>query len=93
MGKGEIGKSKRGMEKHLNIMSTTVVWCPKYRNQMTVDPFYGKHVSQKHNVNCRKQYLFCFGRKQWPPGQKNCPENLNHITACLPPFVEDAKEN
>ncbi|GFV77307.1 uncharacterized protein TNCV_874231 [Trichonephila clavipes] len=37
------------------------------------------------------QYLFCFGRKHWPYGQKNRPENVNHATACLQRFVEDAK--
>ncbi|GFY51756.1 uncharacterized protein TNIN_370651 [Trichonephila inaurata madagascariensis] len=59
---------------------------------MTVRHFYGKHASQKHNLDCRKQCLFCFGRKQWPHGQKNRPENVNHVMACLQRFVEDAKE-
>ncbi|GFW87060.1 uncharacterized protein TNCV_1922861 [Trichonephila clavipes] len=30
-------------------------------------------------------------RKHWPYGQKNRPENVNHVTACLQRFVEDAK--
>ncbi|GFU74670.1 uncharacterized protein TNCV_2648391 [Trichonephila clavipes] len=33
-----------------------------------------------------------FRRKQWPHWQKNRPENVNHVTACLQRFVEDAKE-
>ncbi|GFV78782.1 uncharacterized protein TNCV_1718141 [Trichonephila clavipes] len=53
---------------------------------------YGKHASKKHHLDCRMQCLFCFGRKQWPHGQRNRPENVNHVTACLQRFVEDAKE-
>ncbi|GFT15596.1 uncharacterized protein TNCV_4985431 [Trichonephila clavipes] len=56
---------------------------------VTVRHFYSKHAA--HNLDCRKQRLFCFGRKHWPYGQKNRPENLNHVTACLQRFVENAK--
>ncbi|GFT62205.1 uncharacterized protein TNCV_639661 [Trichonephila clavipes] len=59
---------------------------------VTIRHFYGKHASEKHHLDRRKQCLFCFGRKQWPHGQKNRPENVNHVTACLQRFVEDAKE-
>ncbi|GFU53769.1 uncharacterized protein TNCV_3472151 [Trichonephila clavipes] len=60
---------------------------------VTVRHFYSKHTAQKYNLDCRKQCLFCFGRKHWPYGQKNRPENVNHVTACLQRFVEDAKIN
>ncbi|GFY68828.1 hypothetical protein TNIN_85811 [Trichonephila inaurata madagascariensis] len=30
--------------------------------------------------------------KKLPYGQKNRPENVNHVTACLKPSVEDANE-
>ncbi|GFU69272.1 uncharacterized protein TNCV_3285481 [Trichonephila clavipes] len=50
-----------------------------------------KHAAQKYNLDCRKQCLFCFGRKHWPYGEKNRAENVNHVTACLQRFVEDAK--
>ncbi|GFY19357.1 uncharacterized protein TNCV_4127441 [Trichonephila clavipes] len=58
---------------------------------VTVRHFYSKHVAQKYNLDCRKQCLFCFGKKHWPYGQKNRPENVNHVTECLQRFVEDAK--
>ncbi|GFT15606.1 uncharacterized protein TNCV_4985481 [Trichonephila clavipes] len=56
---------------------------------VTVRHFYSKHAA--HNLDCRKQRLFCFGRKHWPYGQKNRPENVNHVTACLQRFVVNAK--
>ncbi|GFY13489.1 uncharacterized protein TNCV_1803601 [Trichonephila clavipes] len=52
-----------------------------------------KHAAQKYNLDCRKQCLFCFGRKHWPYGQTNRPENVNHVKAGLQRFVEDAKTN
>ncbi|GFX05157.1 uncharacterized protein TNCV_1958131 [Trichonephila clavipes] len=58
---------------------------------VTVGPFYSKHATQKYNLDDRKQCLFCFGRKHWPYGQKNRPENVNHVTACLQRFVKNAK--
>ncbi|GFX56590.1 uncharacterized protein TNCV_5035091 [Trichonephila clavipes] len=58
---------------------------------VTVRHFYSKHAAQKYNLEGRKQCLFCFGRKHWPYGQKNRPENVNRVTACLQRFVEDAK--
>ncbi|GFV87157.1 uncharacterized protein TNCV_5113751 [Trichonephila clavipes] len=60
---------------------------------VTVRHFYSKHAAQKYNLDCRKQCLVCFGRKHWPYGQKNRPENVNHVTACLQRFVDDAKIN
>ncbi|GFT44361.1 uncharacterized protein TNCV_5054001 [Trichonephila clavipes] len=78
--------------KHLSRWSSTLVCCPECREPMTLRHFYGKHASEKHHLDRRKQCLFCFGRKQWPHGQKNRPENVNHVTACLQRFVEDAKE-
>ncbi|GFX29685.1 uncharacterized protein TNCV_2750191 [Trichonephila clavipes] len=58
---------------------------------VTVRHFYSKHAAQKYNLDGRKQCLFNFGRKHLPYGQKNRPENVNHVTACLQRFVEDAK--
>ncbi|PRD20735.1 UNVERIFIED_CONTAM: hypothetical protein NCL1_53763 [Trichonephila clavipes] len=60
---------------------------------ITVRHFYSKHAAQKYNLDCRKQCLFCFGRKHWPYGQTNRPENVNHVKAGLQRFVEDAKTN
>ncbi|GFX29698.1 hypothetical protein TNCV_2750321 [Trichonephila clavipes] len=33
----------------------------------------------------------CLILEHWPYGQKNGPENVNHVTACLQRFIEDAK--
>ncbi|GFU08761.1 uncharacterized protein TNCV_991141 [Trichonephila clavipes] len=77
----------------LNRCSSTLVCCPECQKQMTIRHFYSKHAAQKYNLDCRKQCLFCFGRKHWPYGQKNRPENVNHVTACLQRFVEDGKIN
>ncbi|GFY28332.1 uncharacterized protein TNCV_4396641 [Trichonephila clavipes] len=60
---------------------------------VTVRHFYSKHAPQKYNQDCRKQCLFCFGRKHWTYGQKNRPENVNHVMECLQRFVKDAKIN
>ncbi|GFW24898.1 uncharacterized protein TNCV_3846321 [Trichonephila clavipes] len=60
---------------------------------MTVCHFYTKHAAPKHNLDYRKQCMFSFGWKYWPYGQKNCPENVNHVAACLQRFLEDAKIN
>ncbi|GFT24479.1 uncharacterized protein TNCV_3252961 [Trichonephila clavipes] len=83
-------KSSTSFYRHLGRWSSTLVCCPECREPMTIRQFYGKHAF--HNLDCRKQCLFCFGRKQWPHGQKNRPENVNHVTTCLQRFVEDAKE-
>ncbi|GFV77391.1 uncharacterized protein TNCV_3759211 [Trichonephila clavipes] len=87
MGKGDPNRSSI----HLGRWSNTVVSCPECQEPMTVRHFYSEHAVQKYNVDCRKQCLFCFGRKHWPYGQKNHSENVNHVTACLQRFVEDAK--
>ncbi|GFT63133.1 hypothetical protein TNCV_1801911 [Trichonephila clavipes] len=50
--------------KHLGRWSSTLVCCLECREPMTIRHFYGKHVSEKHHLDCRKQCLFCFGRKQ-----------------------------
>ncbi|GFY75259.1 uncharacterized protein TNIN_472801 [Trichonephila inaurata madagascariensis] len=85
-------KSSTSFYRHLGRWSSTLVYCPECREPMTVRHFYSTHAPQKYNLDCRKQCLFCFGRKHWPYGQKNRPENVNHVTACLQRFVEDAKE-
>ncbi|GFY38779.1 uncharacterized protein TNIN_178191 [Trichonephila inaurata madagascariensis] len=85
-------KSSTSFYRHLGKWSSTLVCCPECREPMTVRHFYSTHAPQKYNLDCRKQCLFCFGRKHWPYGQKNRPENVNHVTACLQRFVEDAKE-
>ncbi|GFS50692.1 uncharacterized protein TNIN_321221 [Trichonephila inaurata madagascariensis] len=85
-------KSSASFYRHLGRWSSTLMCCPKCREPMTVRHFYGKHASQKYNLDCRKLCLFFFGRKQWPQGKKNRPENVNHVTACLQRFVKDAKE-
>ncbi|GFX60686.1 uncharacterized protein TNCV_4917361 [Trichonephila clavipes] len=87
MGKGDPNRPSI----HLGRWSNTLMPCPECQEPMTVRHFYSKHAAQKYNLNCRKQCLFCFGRKHWPYGQKNRPENVNHVTACLQRFVEDAK--
>ncbi|GFX70552.1 uncharacterized protein TNCV_875261 [Trichonephila clavipes] len=79
--------------RHLGRWSCTIVCCPQCQEQMTVRQFYTKHAAQKYNLDCRKQCLFCFGRKHWPYGRKNRPENVKKVTACLQRFVEDAKIN
>ncbi|GFW26012.1 uncharacterized protein TNCV_3316841 [Trichonephila clavipes] len=84
-------KSSTSFYRHLGRWSNTLVSCPECQEPMTVRHFYSKHAAQKYNLDCRKQCLFCFGRKHWPYGQKNRPENVNHFTACLQRFVEDAK--
>ncbi|GFX43193.1 uncharacterized protein TNCV_2712371 [Trichonephila clavipes] len=76
---------------HLGRWTNTLVSCPECQEPMTVRQFYSKHAVQKYNLDCCKQCLFYFGRKHWPYGQKNRPENVNHVTACLQRFVEDAK--
>ncbi|GFW62556.1 hypothetical protein TNCV_85581 [Trichonephila clavipes] len=38
---------------------------------MTVRHFYSKHAAQNHNLEGRKQCLFCFGRRQWNYGEKH----------------------
>ncbi|GFU74874.1 uncharacterized protein TNCV_4962021 [Trichonephila clavipes] len=85
-------KSSASFYRHLARWSSTLVCCPECREPMTILHFYDKHASQKHHLDRRKQCLFCFGRKQWPHGQKNRPKNVNHVTACLQRFVENAKE-
>ncbi|GFS47218.1 uncharacterized protein TNCV_2053711 [Trichonephila clavipes] len=85
-------KSSASFYRHLARGSSTLVSCPECQEPMTVRHFYSKHASEKHHLDRRKQCLFCFGRKQWPHGQKNRPENVNHVTACLQRFVEEAKE-
>ncbi|GFY71407.1 uncharacterized protein TNIN_139631 [Trichonephila inaurata madagascariensis] len=85
-------KSSASFYRHLGRWSSTLVCCPECREPMTVRHFYSTHAPQKYNLDCRKQCLFCFGRKQWSHGQKNRPENVNHVMACLQRFVEDAKE-
>ncbi|GFX23064.1 uncharacterized protein TNCV_360781 [Trichonephila clavipes] len=84
-------KSSTSFYRHLGRWSNTLVSCPECQEPMTVRHFYSKHAAPKYNLDCRKQCLFCFGRKHWPYGQKNRPENVNHVTACLQRFVEDAK--
>ncbi|GFY61244.1 uncharacterized protein TNIN_435611 [Trichonephila inaurata madagascariensis] len=86
-------KSSTSFYRHLGRWSSTLVGCPECREPMTVRHFYSTHAPQKYNLDCRKQCLFCFGRKHWPYGQKNRPENVNHVTACLQRFVEDATIN
>ncbi|GFT44890.1 uncharacterized protein TNCV_463041 [Trichonephila clavipes] len=85
-------KSSTSFYRHLGRWYSTLVCYPECREPMTIRHFYGKHASKKHHLDCRKQCLFCFGRKQWPHGEKNRPENVNHVTVCLQRFVEDAKE-
>ncbi|GFW73928.1 uncharacterized protein TNCV_49171 [Trichonephila clavipes] len=84
-------KSSTSFYRHLCRWSNTLVSCPECQEPMTVRHFYSKHAAQNHNLEGRKQCLFCFGRKHWPDGQKNRPENVNHVTACLQRFVEEAK--
>ncbi|GFU14309.1 uncharacterized protein TNCV_3491201 [Trichonephila clavipes] len=84
-------KSSTSFYRHLCRWSNTLVSCPECQEPMTVRHFYSKHAAQKYNLEGRKQCLFCFGRKHWPYGQKNRPENVNHVTACLQRFVEEAK--
>ncbi|GFW39596.1 uncharacterized protein TNCV_3187671 [Trichonephila clavipes] len=92
--KRETGKGGNSNgHRHLGRWSSTLVGCPECREQMTVRHIYSKHAAPKHNLDCRKQGLLCFGRKHWTYGQKNRPENVNNITACLQHFVEDAKIN
>ncbi|GFS58274.1 uncharacterized protein TNIN_345171 [Trichonephila inaurata madagascariensis] len=86
-------KSSTSFYRHLGRWSSTLVCCPECREPMTIRLFYSTHAPQKYNLDCRKQCLFCFGRKHWPYGQKNRPENVNHVTACLQRFVEDATIN
>ncbi|GFW38956.1 uncharacterized protein TNCV_1829491 [Trichonephila clavipes] len=71
--------------------SRVLSWMSGANVCVTVRHFYSKHAAQKYNLDGRKQCLFCFGRKHWPYKQKNGPENVNHVTACLQRFVEDAK--
>ncbi|GFX55042.1 uncharacterized protein TNCV_2305641 [Trichonephila clavipes] len=84
-------KSSTSFYRHLSRWFNALVSCPECQEPMTVRHFYSKHAAQKYNLDGRKQCLFCFGRKHWPYGQKNCPENVNHVTACLLRFVEEAK--
>ncbi|GFT22718.1 uncharacterized protein TNCV_4388761 [Trichonephila clavipes] len=89
----DVFKSSTSFYRHLGRWSNTLLSCPECQEPMcvTVRHFYSKHADQNYNLDGRKQCLFCFGRKHWPYGQKNRPENVNHVTACLQRFIEDAK--
>ncbi|GFY45723.1 uncharacterized protein TNIN_468701, partial [Trichonephila inaurata madagascariensis] len=46
----------------------------------------------KHELDSRKQCMFCFGRRQWNRGEKNLSVNVNHIESCLKLLVTNAKD-
>ncbi|GFU15924.1 uncharacterized protein TNCV_2368521 [Trichonephila clavipes] len=84
-------KSSISFYRHFGRWSSTLVSCPECWEPMTVRHIYSEHASQKHNLDCRKQSMFCFGRTKWPYGQKNLPER-KHVTAYLQRFLKDVKE-
>ncbi|GFX25797.1 uncharacterized protein TNCV_2639411 [Trichonephila clavipes] len=66
--------------------------CPQCRESMTVKHFYRQHASEQHNLDVRKQCVFCFGRHDWDHGQKNRPDHINHVVSCLKRFARDTKD-
>ncbi|GFW05383.1 uncharacterized protein TNCV_3359021 [Trichonephila clavipes] len=59
---------------------------------MTLSHFYYKYVPEKHELDSRKQCMFCFGRRQWNHGEKNLSVIVNHVVSCLKLFVTNAKD-
>ncbi|GFY72290.1 uncharacterized protein TNIN_19091 [Trichonephila inaurata madagascariensis] len=78
--------------RHLHKHSHDPVYCPECLEQMTLSHFDYKHAPNKHELDSRKQCMFCFGRRQWNHGEKNLSINVNRIKSCLKLFVTNTKD-
>ncbi|GFS47229.1 hypothetical protein TNCV_2053761 [Trichonephila clavipes] len=84
--------TRRTFYNQYNKHASDRICCPKCHESMTIKQFYRQHASEKHGLDVRKQCVFCFGRRYWDHGQKNRPDNINHIISCLQRFAKDAKD-
>ncbi|GFU45024.1 hypothetical protein NPIL_440191 [Nephila pilipes] len=75
--------------RHSEKSSDVSVRCPRCGQRMTMDQFYQHYASEQHNVQYRKQGVFCFGAKNWAQGGKKHSDNIKHASECLQRFLND----